>query len=173
MSKYSIAPGVQISVDNVNWYSLTDHNRQPIAITYTLIEQADRMANGTFRKYIIGRKFVLKVDWKDVPTLDTNLVDWDGNTYGPAWIKAFYEANAFNPIWVRFNFARDHSYVGSSTIPDATTYQDSKTTGNLNSGQVYNAFMTTFTYDISKRMKPSQGNVGYDYVNLSIEFTEV
>lgn len=177
MSKFQLAQGVQISVDNTNWYSLTDHNRQPISITYTLVEQSDRMANGTFRKYVIGRKFVIKVDWKDVPTLDSNLVDWDGNTFGPAWIKSFYEANSFNPIYVRFNFAKDQGYITGTptpnTIPDSTTYRDTKATGIAQSGQTYNAFMTTFTYEISSRMPGTSSSTGYDYVNLSIEFTEI
>lgn len=75
---YQIAQGVQVSIDNNNWYALTDHNRQPINITYNLIEQSDRMANGTMRKYVIARKFVHKIEWKDVPTLDSYLVDYNG-----------------------------------------------------------------------------------------------
>ena len=58
---YQIAQGVQVSIDGSNWYALTDHNRQPISITYNLVEQADRMADGTMRKYVIARKFVTKI----------------------------------------------------------------------------------------------------------------
>ena len=175
---YAIKQGVQVSLDGSVWYALTDHSRQPIDITYTLIEQADRMANGTFRKYVVGRKFVIKVSWKDIPTLDSYLVDYDSslgdlpyNSKGAAWIKAFYEGNNFYPIWVKFTFAQDVVIPGS--VPVASTYKDSKTIGAVSGGQVYNAFMTSFTYNVTKRNPPSQGAQGFDFVDLDIEFTEV
>jgi hypothetical protein len=74
---YAIAQGIQVSLDGNTWYKLTDHNRQPIGITYNLIESTDRMANGTLRKFVVARKFVISADWKDLPTLDSNLVDYD------------------------------------------------------------------------------------------------
>ena len=33
---YAIAQGIEVSLDGNTWYSLTDHNRQPIDITYTV-----------------------------------------------------------------------------------------------------------------------------------------
>jgi hypothetical protein len=161
---YQIAQGVQVSIDNNNWYALTDHNRQPINITYNLIEQADRMANGTMRKYVIARKFVHKIEWKDVPTYDPYLVDYPTN--GPAWIKAFYEGNYVNPV---SNYPAAGTYTSSLQQPIGTN----PTTGNP--WNVYQAFMTTFTYDVTKRMKGNAmtGGVGYDHVDVTIEFTEV
>lgn len=381
---YQIAQGVQVSIDGSNWYALTDHNRQPISITYNLVEQADRMADGTMRKYVIARKFVHKIQWKDVPTLDSYLVDYVsnvsnsssttttnisipssqivsgtfiaynglgsggvqipvlnqsslpqigaqvtisglsnaagtlqngvyrvtqsgsgmitinsynvsginngvsgqiswvngigvttfmpgtqfpggnssqtwvatatntlsgvitvgdtvsifgstnnnyngtftvqaivGNTflisgvstasiislsqnaylvkgtvtsngtttttttssfqgpYGPAWVKAFYEGNYSNPVYVRFIFAQQEPMANN--VPVSGTYTSSlqlsvgtnPSTGNP--WNVYQAFMTTFTYDITKRMKGNAmtGGVGYDHVDVTIEFTEV
>ena len=177
---YAIPQGVQVSLGlDINgaativpadmvWYKLSYHNRQPINVTYSLIEAADRMANGTLRKFIIARKFVIKIDWKDFPTLDSNLVDYNGgNAYGAAWFKAFYEGNAFNPIYVKLIYALDTAQ--SNSIPVSGSYSDSKNS----TGQVYNAYMTTFTYEVSKRMVATSGTTGYDYVNLSVEFTEI
>jgi len=170
MSVYGIPIGVQVSIDNSTWYQLSDHNRNPIGITYTLVEQADRMANGTLRKYVVARKFVITTDWKDFPTLDSNLVDYDPNlgsipqnAHGAAWIKAFYEINAFQPVYVKLMYAQEPASL--STIPSipSSSYTDSQNTA----GQVYQAYMTTFTYDVTKRRQ------GYDYVNLKIEFTEI
>jgi hypothetical protein len=397
MSVYPITQGVELSLNYDpstgygDWYKLSDHNRQPIGISYDLIEQADRMANGTLRKYVVARKFKITADWQDFPTLDSNLVDYNGsgttssqtpvttsitttsitpyvpaasiatntfsgystigtgsiifyvaaspippvgtnitisgltntqsnylqngtytvtqntggyivfsapgvnvtnisvngsltwntgvplttallgtqfpggaaggtwfgtslsssqlsampsvgntvtiygssipmyngvftvgavygnaffisglNTtavtglfngvnystyfiignypdqgytsnsttvtsnlgvptgtsysgpYAAAWIKAFYEANAFVPVWVRLIHAKDTN-PSSGSIPDPTTYTDSLTSP----GQIYQSYMTTFTYDVVKRRQ------GYDYVNLKIEFTEI
>jgi hypothetical protein len=175
--QYQIAQGVQVSLDGNTWYSLSDHSRQPIDITYTLVEQADRMANGTMRKYVVARKFVIKVSWKDLPTLDAALVDYNGpgTSYGGAWIKQFYENNNFQPMYVRLNFSQQEPVnQPQNTIPSGL-YQDSKTIGQAGSARVYNAFMTSFTYNVTKRMPPSTGwgGQGFDFVDLDIEFTEV
>jgi hypothetical protein len=163
---YSIQQGIQVSVDNVNWYKITDHNRQPIGINYTLIEQTDRMANGTLRKYVVARKFNITANWQNLPTLDSNLVDFNAGAHGAAWMKAFYERNYGSPVYVRIISAQDVGYTSADPkIPDAASYLDSRS--NDGSSQTYTAFMTTFTYDISKR------RMGYDYVDLKIEFTEI
>jgi hypothetical protein len=184
---YAIAQGVQVSLDGTTWYSLTDHNRQPIDITYTLIEQTDRMANGTLRKYIIARKFVHKIEWKDLPSVDSYLVDYKNpiptsSPYGPfgaAWIKAFYEGNYNSPIYVKFIFAQtkpiQNDVPSSSNYTDATQAPVGTNPITGNSYNIYQAFMTTFTYNIQKR---SLGNkitngTGYDLINLTIEFTEI
>jgi hypothetical protein len=169
---YQIPQGVQVSLDynpsdgSGTWYKLSDHNRQPIGITYNLIEATDRMANGTLRKYIVARKFVITANWKDLPSLDSNVVDYTSGAKGAAWIKAFYEGNAFQPVYVKLVFAQEG--VVKNSLPDGN-YVDSKNSA----GQIYNAYMTTFTYDVTKRMRPTYPNQGYDYVDLKIEFTEI
>lgn len=179
---YQIAQGVQVSIDGNTWYSLTDHNRQPISITYNLVEQADRMANGSMRKYVIARKFVHKIQWNDVPTYDPYLVDYSGaqgQSHGPAWLKAFYEGNYSNPIYVKFIFAQQEPTVNA--YPASGTYTSSLQNPigtNPSTGSpwnVYEAFMTTFTYDVTKRMKGNSmtGGAGYDHVDITVEFTEV
>ena len=47
---YMINAGIAISLDNTNWYYITDHNREQIDISNELIEHAQRMANGRMRK---------------------------------------------------------------------------------------------------------------------------
>lgn len=164
---YQIAQGVQVSLDynptagTGTWYKLSDHNRQPLDITYSLIESTDRMANGTLRKYIVAKKFIISADWKDLPTIDSNVVDYSSDAHGAAWIKAFYEGNSFNPIYVKLMFALETPVQNG--VPLSSTYLDSKST----TGQIYNAYMTTFTYNVKKRRQ------GFDYVDLKIEFTEI
>jgi len=158
-----IPQGIQVSTDGVTWYKLSDHNRQPIGITYTLIESTDRMANGTLRKYIVARKFVITADWKDFPSLDSQVVDYSTSGKGAAWIKAFYEGNYANPVYVKMIYAQES--VVQNDVPDklTSTYKDSRNTD----GQILLGYMSTFTYNVSKRRS------GYDYVDLKIEFTEV
>lgn len=153
------------------WYKLSDHNRQPIGVAYELIEQTQRMANGTLRKYIIAKKFKITTQWNDFPTLDSNLVDYSSGAHAGAWIKALYEANAFNPVYVKLMYALSTTpAVGS--VPDSLTYKDSK----QSEGQIFESYMTSFSYDIKKRRGYNSSNsinTGYDYVDLKIEFTEI
>jgi len=58
-----------------NWHKLTDHNRQPIQISTTLIEKEQRMANGTMRKFVVNKKDTISTSWENVPTLSkTNTI---------------------------------------------------------------------------------------------------
>ena len=158
--------GVQISLDGINYYKLTDHNRQPIGISYDIIENSTRVANGRMRKYVISKKLKVSTEWKDLPTLDANVVDYTSGGHGGAWIKSIYDGNAFNPIYVKLIYATETEVINS--FPTGA-YTDSFTT----SGQVFRAFITSFTYDILKRRIGSSSNTGYDYVNAKIEFTEI
>jgi hypothetical protein len=167
---YRIAPGIQVSVDGGStWYKLTDHNRQPFKFSYEIIESSQRMANGTMRKYIVAKKTKINIDWTDVPTLDSNTVDYSSGTKGAAWIKAFYEGNVFVPIKIKVTHAAETPVSTPNTIQSDSTYKDSATS----TGVVYNCYITSFTYDVIKRMVPTNSSVGYDYVSLSIEFTEI
>ena len=157
------------------WYKLTDHNRQPIKIAYDLIENTQRMADGNLRKYVVARKFKITTDWQNLPTLDSDLVDYSDGAHGGSWIKAFYEANNFVPVWVKLVFAQ-HATPDIFQVPVNSTYFDSRNTTAENS--VYHAYMSSFDYEILKRRTRSatqgiSGSQGFDYVNLRIEFTEI
>ena len=165
--------GVEVSLDNVTWYKLSDHNRQPIGINYELIEQTQRMANGTLRKYVVARKFKVTTDWQNFPTLDLDLVDYNKGAHAASWIKSFYEANYLSPVYVKLIFAQTTT-PAVGTVPDSNNYVDSRNSTGANS--TYYAYMTSFTYDVLKRRsynKTAAQNTGYDYVNLTIEFREI
>lgn len=54
---------------------ITDHNRSPLQLSEEVIEQSNRMANGTLRKYIVACKKDLSTDWSDVPSTSSYTVD--------------------------------------------------------------------------------------------------
>lgn len=166
-----IAIGIQVSLDNSTWYKLSDHMRTPIQMSYEQIENSQRMANGQMRKYVIANKKKVSSDWESLPSLDAHLVDYKvgvNEAHGAAWIKSFYEANVFAPIYVKLIYAKDTnpSYLG---VPSSATYVDSFAT----TGDIFQAYITSFTYDVQKRIMPSKFNQGIDYVNVKIEFTEI
>ena len=160
--------GILISADGSTYYKLTDHNREPIDISYELVESTQRMANGTLRKYVVAKKFKITASWKNLPTLDSELVDSGKSSVGAAWIKAFYEGNAFAPISIKLYYAKEATpAVGS--VPDFVHYSTRDVmleTGGI-TPHVESAFMTNFNYTVTKRMPK------YDYVDMSIEFTEI
>lgn len=79
---------------------LSDHNRTPISISMTQIENKQRMANGTLRKFFIATKRTLKVAWTDLPRQDAITVDkhWGANS-----LKSFYDTHK-GDFYVTINY---------------------------------------------------------------------
>lgn len=81
---YLLNAGLALSLNGTTWYEITDHNRQPMQISTTLIEKESRMANGTMRKFIVSKKDTISTSWENVPSLNkptytiTNLVAQSG-----------------------------------------------------------------------------------------------
>jgi len=166
---YRIAQGIQVSIDGgTNWYKLSDHNRQPIDMSYEIIEKSDRMANGSMRKYVVAKKLKITTSWDNLPSLNAHLVDNNTSGKGAAWMKAFYEANVFNPVLVKVIFSEETT-PSNHSIPVDSTYVDAF----RNSGNSKSFFITGFSYDIQKRMMSSTYSSGIDYVNVKIDFTEI
>lgn len=87
-------------------YTLTDHNRQPLQISYETIENSARMANGTLRRYITANKKKIAISWDMVPAGGGYTFAADSNL-GAAWLKSFYEENIYKPVWVKLTYAEE------------------------------------------------------------------
>jgi hypothetical protein len=157
---YLIEAGIQLSLTGLagSWQKLTDHNRSPIDISPFLIENQARMANGKMRKYVVTQKHTISVSWDYVPSKTSETADLN---YSAAWLESFYKANAGIPIYLKV--------VSSELDPDpALGALPSGTFATAQTGfKVYNVFMESFSKSIINRTRLS------DYVNMSIDFTEV
>lgn len=69
------------------YVSITEHNRQPLAVTVERIENVQRMANGTLRKYVIADKRKWSTSWDSLPDVTSATVD---NKEGGLYIENFY-----------------------------------------------------------------------------------
>lgn len=69
---------------------LTDHNRQPTTMTVDQIENPQRMANGSMRKYFVASKRNYTFTWNNVPGSSNNTVD---GFWGARDIEQFYFSN--------------------------------------------------------------------------------
>ena len=157
---YLIESGIQVSLTGLSgsWQKLTDHNRSPIQISPELIESQSRMANGKMRKYVVAQKNKISVSWKYVPSKQSEAVD---GFFSAAWLESFYKSNAGLPIYLKV--------VSSELDPDpAVGVLPSGTFATAQTGsKIYNVFMTDFSKTIINRTRLS------DYVDMSIEFTEI
>ncbi len=157
---YLIESGIQLSLTGANgtWQKLTDHNREPIQISPELIESQSRMANGKMRKYVIAQKNNISISWKYVPSKQSEAVD---GFFSAAWLESFYKSNAGLPIYLKV--------VSSELDPDpAFGSLPSGTFATAQTGfKIYNVYMTNFSKTIIDRTQRS------DYVDMSIEFTEI
>lgn len=156
---YPISAGIEISLNGSTWYKLTDHNRQPIDVSPEIIEASNRMANGKLRKYVIAKKNKIATSWSYLPTKTSELVD---QNMGPAWLESFYNANVGIPVYVRIISSEIDPVATRGGVPDNFNFKSS-TTGS----QVYIAFITSFSNKIIHRTTKC------DYVDMSIEFTEI
>jgi hypothetical protein len=69
---------------------VTDHNRSPLSVSVERIENKQRMADGTMRKYVIADKRTWTCSWEWLPTSDAKTVD--GKMGGTA-METFYNSN--------------------------------------------------------------------------------
>lgn len=70
-----------------NGTSITEHNRQPLAVTIIRLENSKRMANGTLRRYVVADKRKWTTSWDSVPDLTSLTVD---GKEGGLFIENFY-----------------------------------------------------------------------------------
>ena len=165
---YTIGAGIQVSLTGIDgsWQRLTDHNREPIQVNTEVIESASRMANGKMRKYIVDKKKKISVSWKYVPSKTSESAD---GFYAAAWLEAFYQSNAGIPIYLKV-VASELTDTGTGTLP-STTFTTAQTALNYSSSETgskkYTVYMTDFSKTIINRTQIS------DYVDMSIEFTEI
>jgi hypothetical protein len=155
---YRIEAGVQVSLDGVTWYKLTDHNRSKIQVNPTLIESQQRMANGTMRKYVIAKKTTISTSWEMIPSKSSMTVDANRSS---AWLDSFYMANAGIPIKVKI-VSSGNTDVEAGNYPSDTTFQSA-----LTKYDVYSVYITKYSSTVRHR------NVTGDYVDMEIEFTEI
>jgi hypothetical protein len=143
-----------ISGSNPTGYILTDHNRQSMNISYEVIENAARMANGTMRKFITANKKNMSTSWQDLPSAAGYPFTSDSNL-GAAFIKSFYEENVYNPVWVKFSYSAEAwqfaNTVNASSVfsMNQTFNSTSKNTAIANSLAVKTISFSTFAAGVA------------------------
>ena len=141
-------------------FEFTEHNRSSLPIQYEQIETTQRMANGTMRKFVVAKKKTIQLAWSMLPSRTNLTVD---GKYGAEGIKDLYDTYCFKPLTVELRY---HQSTPTSFSSDNSAEVSSLTAETLT------MFISGFSYDVKKRLNDS-GSTGFDYVDVSISFTEV
>jgi hypothetical protein len=165
---YLIDAGIQVSLTGAtgSWQKLTDHNREPIEISIEVIESQSRMANGKMRRYVVAKKNKISVSWNYVPSKTSESAD---GFNAAAWLESFYQSNAGLPIYLKVVSSELAPDAAFGSLPSGTFYtgQFAASSASENGAKTYNVYMTNFSKTIINRTRLS------DYVDMSIEFTEI
>lgn len=156
---YALDSAIHVSLDNSTWYKLTDHNRQEVKVTPQLIENEARMANGRLRKYVVAQKNKISTSWSFIPSKTSLTVDGNKSS---AWLESFYKSNVGIPVYVKVISSEIDPDASINGIPSDSNFKSSST-----GSKVYTAFISDFNSTTIKRTTTS------DYVDMSIEFTEI
>jgi hypothetical protein len=95
-----------------DWIRLSEHNRSEIGINIQRIEQSQRMANGSLRKFFVADKKQFSVSWNMLPGSRIYTVD---NEWGALDLIEFYNSSEGQSTFdIRLNFAKTGTSQESS-----------------------------------------------------------
>lgn len=127
-----------------SWIKLTEHNRSEIAVGQQRIEQKQRMANGSLRKFFVADKKEFSVSWNMLPGTRIYTVD---NQWGALDLIEFYNSSEGQSTFdIRLNFAK------SGTSQESSGYEQ------------YTVSCTSFNATLIKR-----GEVPFYNISMSME----
>jgi hypothetical protein len=77
-----------------NFYYLTDDNRQPLEVSFTRIENRQRMINGKMRSYFIANKRQYNLSWNNIPSRSINPLNQNLSFISERYFQDEVEINA-------------------------------------------------------------------------------
>lgn len=69
------------------WVLISDHARSPLSVSVERIENKQRMANGTMRRYVVAKKRTWSTSWENLPDKATTFLT---NGQPGAWMETFH-----------------------------------------------------------------------------------
>lgn len=140
-------PIMEWSTDGgTTWTRISDHGRSPLSVSVERIENKQRMANGTLRRYVVAKKRSWSCSWDNLPD---KAVSFLANGQHGAWMENF------------------HNTVDGSFLMRIRAGSDKDTTITGTNGEVYEVMISEFSKEIVKRGK------AFDLWTLDITLEEV
>jgi len=149
---------IYLPVGSVLYFNSTikvsEHNRQPVSIGKTRIEQTKRMSNGLMRKFFIADKETISVSWNMLPSFTTMTVD---GGYGAVDLKSFYDGSATKAAG---------ALSGGSSFDVTIAYGNTTKTMEM--------MFTSCSFEIVKRnVKEQTTDLPQEFWNVSLSMEEV
>jgi hypothetical protein len=69
------------------WVKISDHNRSPLSVDVERIENKQRMADGTLRRYSVTKKRTWSCSWENLPSEEGNLL---ANGKAGSWMEQYH-----------------------------------------------------------------------------------
>lgn len=133
---------------------LSEHNRQPVALSKNRIEKQTRMGNGQMRKYFIADKESLTISWTKLPSFHGFTID-DG--YGAVDLRDFYNGTASKA---------SGALSGRSTFDVSISYGGETKTMEM--------MFTSFSMElVNRNVKQNSTDTAQEFWNISISLEEV
>lgn len=130
----------------VTWYKISDHGRDPLQISVNRIENSQRTARGTLRRYTVAKKHSFTVGWNNIPSTNVPLL---ANGQPGQWIEDFHDThNGAFKMRLRAGSDMDKTIIG------------------LN-GKVIDVVITEFSKEVVKRTPT------FDLLNIDMTLEEV
>lgn len=139
-------------INNTRFRRVSEHNRSEFNISPIRIEQQNRMANGTMRKYFVADKKQFTLSWDMLPSYRNETVD---GAWAAEDLKYFYETKGKGSFRIRIN----------PTVFAPATYMEDSSSALLDE-YTYTVMFTSCNFTVSKRgIQP--------YWNVSMTLEEV
>lgn len=147
MSTWKVNPIMEWSDDGgTTWNKISDHGRDSLQITIERIENAQRMADGTMRRYVVAKKHQFQSSWANLPSVSNAQL---ANGQPGSWMETWHDAHD-DSFLVRLRAGSD---------------KDTTFTGTQ--GTIYTMMITDFSKEVVKR------STNFDWWNLDITLEEV
>lgn len=127
------------------WVKISDHGRSPLNISVERIENKQRMANGTLRRYVVSKKRIFSASWDNLPNKN---VDFLANGVPGEWMEQFHD-EVNGEFRMRLRAGSDQAVA----------------TGDLTTE--VNVMITDFSKEVTKRGK------SFDLWNIDVTLEEV
>lgn len=140
-------PIMEWSTDGgTTWTKVTDHGRAPLTVSVERIENKQRMADGTLRRYVVSKKRTFSTSWENLPDKATTFL---ANGQPGQWIEDF------------------HNNVDGSFLMRLRSGSDQDANLNNLDGVVLEVMVTDFSKEVVKRGQ------AFDLWSLDISLEEV
>lgn len=128
------------------WYQISDHGRDALSISVERLENKQRMANGTMRRYVVAKKYSFSMAYTNLPSVATSFL---ANGQPGQWMEDWHnEHDGAFLMRLRAGSDRDNDLQGLE-------------------GKVLTVMISDFSKEVVKRSPQ------FDIWNLDITLEEV